>query len=38
MVSLHSNRTVTNTEVGTGGWSIVAIGLAVLIWDSELEK
>jgi hypothetical protein len=31
MVSLHSNKTVTKTEVGPGGWGIAVRGLAVLL-------
>ena len=30
MVSLHSNRNLTKTEIGTRNWSIVVIGLTML--------
>ncbi|KAL6043466.1 hypothetical protein STEG23_020950, partial [Scotinomys teguina] len=32
MVSLHNNRTMTKTEVGTGDWGIAVIGLTVLLF------
>ena len=32
MVSLHSNETVTKTEVGTRDWGIAETGLAMLLF------
>jgi hypothetical protein len=32
MVSVHSSKTLTKTEVGTGDWGIAVIGLTMLLF------
>jgi hypothetical protein len=36
MVSLHSNKTLTKTEVGTRAWGIAVIGLTMLLFGGTL--
>ena len=33
MVSVHSSKTLTKTEVGTRDWGIAVIGLTMLLFE-----